>query len=119
MQTSLASATGVSPWVSTYTKSCTYILRLLTEPPEDTSDPRRQHRHHLAVPEEKHAGAKTQRDALCTAAELPYDHSAAADSRRAPSHSRPHAGRDGLLLFAHGIRIDGRNFEDGVAHPLR
>src|SRR5215471_143637 len=36
-----------------------------------------------------------------------------------PPHSGPHAGRDGLLLFAHRVRIDGRNFEDGVAHPLR
>src|SRR5262252_533686 len=36
-----------------------------------------------------------------------------------PPHSGPHAGRDGLLLFTHRIRIDGRNFEDGVAHPLR
>jgi hypothetical protein len=36
-----------------------------------------------------------------------------------PPHSGPHTGRDGLLLFAHRVRIDGRNFKDGVAHPLR
>ena len=31
----------------------------------------------------------------------------------------PHAGRNGLLLFANRIGIDGGNFHDGVAHPLR
>src|SRR5262249_26302599 len=36
-----------------------------------------------------------------------------------PPHSGPHAGRDRVLLFAHRVRIDGRNFYDGVAHPLR
>jgi len=39
-------------------KSCTSILRLLTAPPEDTGDPRRRHRPHLAEPEEQHAGAR-------------------------------------------------------------
>src|SRR4051812_37596493 len=34
------------------------------------------------------------------------------------TNSRPHAGSDGLLLFAHSIGIDGGNFQDGVAHPL-
>jgi hypothetical protein len=34
-------------------------------------------------------------------------------------NSRPHAGGDGLLLFADSVCIDGRNFHDGVAHPLR
>lgn len=34
------------------------------------------------------------------------------------TNSRPHAGRNGLLLFADRIGIDGGDFQDGVAHPL-
>src|SRR5215831_15195088 len=34
------------------------------------------------------------------------------------TNSRPHAGRNGLLLFADSIGIDGGDFQDGVAHPL-
>jgi hypothetical protein len=34
-------------------------------------------------------------------------------------NSGPHAGGDRLLLFTHGVRIDGRNFHNGMAHPLR
>ncbi len=33
-------------------------------------------------------------------------------------NSGPHAGRNGLLLCANRIGIDGGNFQDGVAHPL-
>jgi hypothetical protein len=33
-------------------------------------------------------------------------------------HSGPHAGRDRLRLFAHGIGIHGGHVHDGVAHPL-
>ena len=36
----------------------------------------------------------------------------------APTNSGPHAGGNGLLLFADRIGIDGGNFHDGVAHPL-
>src|SRR5215471_15752461 len=32
------------------------------------------------------------------------------------TNSRPHAGRNGLLLFADSIGIDGGDFQDGVAH---
>ena len=34
------------------------------------------------------------------------------------TNSRPHADGNGLLLFAHGIGIDGGNFHDGMTPPL-
>src|SRR5215831_11569325 len=102
-------------------KSCTSILRLLTELPEDTGDPRSQHQHHRAAPEAKHAVAwprhRTTHSApplLCRRPRAPPP-----TLPERPPPSGPHAGRDGVLLCAQSIRIDGRNFEDGVAHPLR
>ena len=93
----------------------------LTKSPEETGDPRRRHRHRLAEPEETHAVTRQRHSATHAAQPLVCRIPMATTptlSEIAP-HSGPHAGRDGLLLFAHRIGIDGRNFEDRVAHPLR
>src|SRR5262245_16952637 len=102
-------------------KSCTSILRLLTAPPEDTGDPRRQHRPRRAAPEETHAVARHRHRTTHSAPPLlcRMPRATPLTLSASPPHSGPHAGRDGVLLFAHRLRIDGRNFEDRVAHPLR
>src|SRR4029434_6589577 len=99
-------------------KCDTSIVRLLTEPPADMGDPRRRHRHPLAEPEAKHAVARQRHRTTHSAPPLLCRRPMATPptlSER-PPHSGPHAGRDGLLLFAHRIRLDGRTFEDSVAH---
>jgi hypothetical protein len=62
-------------------------------------------RRHSATPSERHLVSRTTLETTPTTSE-------------ARPKSGPHAGSDGLLLLADSVGIDGRNFHDGVAHPL-
>src|SRR5437762_5121546 len=102
------------PWrVETYRMKQKFQRTMLIRSSDTNRDSRSLRKSHEVAP---------RRNSAKPYAKQPVCHHTMATTPiifEAGTNSGPHAGGDRLLLFADSIGIDGGNFQDGVAHPLR